>query len=175
MDLEQLLKQRHRGVENLNMTTQSSDSNDSPKNHYELLGIKPTATPQEIRRAYRELSKLYHPDTTELSSAIATKKFQALNEAYGTLSNPEQRLTYDHRIGYSRFYVSQAPRDRENHSGKDQPFESRYTYLDPTDRPLSAGEIFALFILGLTFAACLALVFILGITDSDVTLSSLIS
>lgn len=152
----------------------NSGSNDRPNNHYELLGVKPTASAQEIRRAYRELSKLYHPDTTELSSAIATQKFQALNEAYGTLSNPEQRLTYDQKIGYSRFYVSQSPRDVSDR--KDQPFvESRYTYLDATDRPLSAGEIFAIFILGLTFAACLALVFILGIADSDFTLSSLTS
>ncbi len=150
----------------------NSVSDDSPKNHYELLGVKPTASAQEIRRAYRELSKLYHPDTTELSSAIATQKFQALNEAYGILSNPEQRLSYDHKIGYSRFYVSQSPQDVDNGSGKVS-FESRYTYLDPTDRPLSAGEIFALFILGITFAACLALVLILGIADSDFTLSAL--
>ncbi|MEM9266151.1 MAG: J domain-containing protein [Cyanobacteria bacterium P01_F01_bin.13] len=155
--------------------TNSSDSNDSPKNHYELLGVKPTASAQDIRRAYRELSKLYHPDTTELSSAIATQKFQALNEAYGILSNPEQRLTYDQKIGYSRFYVSQSPKDVRNSSRSDQPFESRYTYLDATDRPLSAGEIFALFILGVTFMACLTLVFILGIADSDFTLSSPVS
>ena len=152
----------------------SSVSDDSPKNHYELLGVQPSASAQEIRRAYRELSKLYHPDTTELSDAIATQKFQALNEAYGTLSSPEQRLNYDHKIGYSRLYVSQSPRDLASPPGKSS-FESRYTYLDPTDRPLSAGEIFALFILGVTFAACLALVFILGIADSDFTLSSLSS
>lgn len=153
----------------------NSVSEDTPKNHYQLLGVKPTASAQDIRRAYRELSKLYHPDTTELASDVATRKFQALNEAYGVLSNPEQRLTYDEKIGYSRIYVSQAPRDMETRDRKDQPFESRYSYLDPTDRPLSPGEIFALFILGLTFAACLALVFILGIADSDFTLSSLVS
>ncbi|MEM7794776.1 MAG: J domain-containing protein [Cyanobacteria bacterium P01_C01_bin.118] len=153
----------------------NSVSGDSPKNHYQLLGIKPTASAQDIRRAYRELSKLYHPDTTELSSEAATRKFQALNEAYGVLSNPEQRLTYDQKIGYSRIYVSQSPKDMPTNARKDQPFESRYTYLDPTDRPLSPGEIFAIFILGLTFAACLALVFILGIADSDFTLSSLVS
>ncbi|MGD1853451.1 MAG: J domain-containing protein [Leptolyngbyaceae cyanobacterium] len=153
----------------------NSGSEDSPKNHYELLGVKPAASVQDIRRAYRELSKLYHPDTTALSSAIATQKFQALNEAYGVLSNPEQRQIYDQQIGYSRFYVSQAPKDIQS-DRKNQPFESRYTYLDATDRPLSAGEIFALFILGITFAACLALVFILGIADGDLTtLSSLLS
>ena len=153
----------------------NSGSEDSPKNHYQLLGVNPTASPQDIRRAYRELSKLYHPDTTELPDAIATQKFQALNEAYGVLSNPEERLTYDQKIGYSRIYVSQAPSDVRNNTLKNQPFESRYTYLDATDRPLSPGEIFALFILGLTFVACLALVFILGIADSDFTLSTLAS
>ena len=40
-------------------------------------------------------------------------------------------------------------------------------YLDPNDRPLSPGEIFALFILGLTFAACLALVVTVGLTRGD--------
>ncbi len=158
-----------------NSGSTSSKTNDSPKNHYDLLGVKPTASAQEIRRAYWELSKLYHPDTTELSSAIATQKFQALNEAYGTLSNPEQRLNYDNKIGFSKFYVSQAPNDLSRNSQGIQPFESRYTYLDPTDRPLSAGEIFALFILGVTFAACLALVFILGIADSEITLPPLAS
>lgn len=153
----------------------NSVSEDSPKNHYQLLGVKPTASAQDIRRAYRELSKLYHPDTTELSSEVATRKFQALNEAYGVLANPEQRLIYDEKIGYSRIYVSQSPKDIQSNLRKDQPFESRYTYLDPTDRPLSPGEIFALFILGLTFAACLALVFILGMADSDFTLSSFVS
>jgi hypothetical protein len=42
-------------------------------------------------------------------------------------------------------------------------------YLDPTDRPLSAGEIFALFILGLTFVACLALVVTVSLTRGDYT------
>ena len=60
--------------------------------YYVLLGLPPSASALEIRRAYRELSKRYHPDTTELPTAIATAKFQQLNEAYATLSNPERRL-----------------------------------------------------------------------------------
>ena len=42
--------------------------------HYDLLGVRPTASPQQIRRAFRDLSKLYHPDTTELPPAEATGK-----------------------------------------------------------------------------------------------------
>ncbi len=154
-------------------SNQASDSVRQAKNHYELLGVQPTASPQDIRRAYRELSKLYHPDTTELSAPVATAKFQALNEAYGVLSNPEQRESYNHQIGYSRFYVSQSPKDPVGDRQPSQSFESRYTYLDPTDRPLSPGEIFALFILGVTFMACLVLVIILGMADSDLTLPPL--
>lgn len=66
--------------------------------YYTLLRLHPTASAIEIRRAYRELSKSYHPDTTDLPSAIATAKFQQLNEAYATLSNPERRLTYDLKL-----------------------------------------------------------------------------
>ncbi|MEM9819141.1 MAG: J domain-containing protein, partial [Cyanobacteria bacterium P01_D01_bin.6] len=81
----------------------------SPPNHYALLKVKPTASPQQIRRAYRDLSKLYHPDTTELPPAIATEQFRRLNNAYATLSNPEMRTAYDYSIGISRIAVVQAP------------------------------------------------------------------
>ncbi len=80
-------------------------------NYYTLLELHPGASVIDIRRAYRELSKRYHPDTTELPAALATTKFQLLNEAYATLSNPERRLNYDLKIGYSRFGVIQAPSD----------------------------------------------------------------
>lgn len=133
-------------------------------NHYTLLGLHPSASAIEIRRAYRELSKRYHPDTTSLPSAIATAKFQQLNEAYATLSNPERRLTYDLKINYSRISVIQAPPDLNQPSSQ---WHSS-TYLDPTDRPLSAGEIFALFILGLTFLSCLLLAIAISLTRGDI-------
>jgi hypothetical protein len=130
--------------------------------YYALLGLHPSASVIEIRRAYRELSKHYHPDTTKLSTEIATIKFQELNQAYATLSNPERRTAYDYLIGYSRIAVIQAPSylDRPN-------FTKSSAYLDPTDRPLSAGEIFAVFILGLTFVGCLILAFALSLIRGD--------
>ena len=139
-----------------------------------MLSLRPNASVQDIRRAYRDLSKLYHPDTTELDSAIATVKFQALNEAYGTLSSPEKRLAYDYQIGYSRISVMQplkgnAPRPTASRNAAYDPTAS--AYLDPTDRPLSAGELFALFILGVTFIGCLILVFTMGLTHSDLPIT----
>lgn len=134
--------------------------------YYGLLGLHPSATPQQIRRAYREKSKLYHPDTTELAEAIAISKFQDLNEAYATLSSPERRLAYDLKIGYSRYSVI---RPAEPLNGK-IPTARHYrssAYLDPTDRPLSAGELFALFILGVTFVVCLILVVAVGLTRGE--------
>ncbi len=142
-----------------------------PNNHYERLGIKPTASVQQIRRAYRDLSKLYHPDTTALPSAIATVKFQQLNEAYATLSSPDKRFVYDQEIGFSRFYVSQVPRDLDTPVSAGKPFTSRHLYIDPTDRPLSAGELFALFLLGVTFVGCLALVVVISYTKGDITVN----
>jgi hypothetical protein len=151
------------------------ESRPKPFTHYDLLGVKPTASPQQIRRAFRDLSKLYHPDTTQLPAAEATEKFQQLNEAYGVLSSPDRRWTYDKQVGYSRISVMQ-PMEPLSRASAHTPRrkEPSNMYLDPTDRPLSAGEIFALFILGLTFVACLVLVITVGLTRSDyaVTLES---
>ncbi len=138
----------------------------SKPTYYSLLGLHPSASVIEIRRAYRELSKHYHPDTTKLPTAVATAKFQQLNEAYATLSNPERRLSYDLKIGYSRFGVIQAPPDL-NHPVSYSYDWSKSAYLDASDRPLSAGEIFALFILGLTLLGCLLLAIAIGLTRGE--------
>jgi hypothetical protein len=153
--------------------TQSNTSGGSTlklaNTYYGWLGLHPSASPLEIRRAYREMSKRYHPDTTHLPKPVAISKFQQLNEAYATLSNPERRLLYDSKIGYSRFNVIQAPDDLNQPAGQARSHSS--AYLDPTDRPLSSGEIFALFILGLTFIGCLLLAIILGLMRGDTALT----
>lgn len=120
--------------------------------YYNLLGLHPSASTWEIRSAYRKLSKLYHPDTTSLPVNIAKTKFQELNEAYATLSSPDKRYLYDLEIGYSRLNVIQAPPDYSSTASR--PIKA---YSGPTDRPLSPGEIFALFLLVLTFLGCLLL------------------
>ncbi|PZO44083.1 MAG: hypothetical protein DCF15_22180 [Phormidesmis priestleyi] len=142
-----------------------------PITYYELLGLKPAASVQDIRRAYRDLSKLYHPDTTKLESAVAIPKFQALNEAYATLSSPEKRFTYDLKIGYSRLsvQVGEGSAQGQSQSQSQSRQYSSNAYLDPTDRPLSAGELFALFILGITFLGCLLLVVTISLTKGEMT------
>ena len=124
------------------------------KNYYDLMDLHPSVSTIAIRRTYRQLSKKYHPDTTELPSHIAKVKFQRLNEAYATLSSPEKRSLYDLQIGYSRINVIQAP----DWSEPDRDRWSKTAYLDPIDRPLSSGEIFVLVLLGCTFVGCMILV-----------------
>ena len=124
-------------------------------NYYDLMDLHPSASTIAIRRAYRQLSKKYHPDTTLLPASVAVAKFQRLNEAYAVLSSPEARSLYDLKIGYSRINVIQAP--AWSNPDDDDKY-SRTAYLDPTDRPLSSGEIFMLVLLAITFIGCVGLV-----------------
>ena len=135
--------------------------------HYGLLGLHPAASVRDIRQAYRELSKLYHPDTTNLGTEAATQKFQQLNEAYAILSSPDRRSAYDLKIGYSRVMVVRTLPSLN----RPQPDRSTSSaYLDATDRPLSAGELFALFILGITFVGCLILAITIGLIKGEAAL-----
>ncbi len=145
---------------------------ETASNFYEVLGIPPTASVQQIRQAYRDLSKLYHPDTTKLPPATATAKFHQLNEAYATLSSPDRRNAYDLKIGYSRVSVIQPPVSINVPSVNSRRYRSS-AYLDPSDRPLSAGELFAVFILGVTFIGCLLLVVAIGMTRGDIAFQAL--
>lgn len=151
--------------------TPNDDSRSSSRvrlnTHYSLLGVPPSASVQEIRRAYRELSKRYHPDTTNLPVAVAKEKFHQLNEAYATLSSPERRSIYDQKIGYSRIYVVRPPQGLAQPVSSRPPVRASSAYLDPSDRPLSAGELFALFILGVTFLGCLILAVTIGLTRGE--------
>jgi curved DNA-binding protein CbpA len=71
----------------------------SEKDHYKLLGIAPSASVQEIKKAYRKLAFQYHPDRNQASQK-ANEKMQEINEAYATLSDPIKRKEYDIPRGY---------------------------------------------------------------------------
>ncbi|KAJ6805860.1 NAD(P)H-quinone oxidoreductase subunit T, chloroplastic [Iris pallida] len=69
--------------------------NQSSASHYQFLGVKAEADMEEIKAAYRRLSKEYHPDTTSLPLKAASEKFMQLREAYNVLSNEDRRKFYD--------------------------------------------------------------------------------
>lgn len=63
------------------------------REYYEVLGVDPGATPDEIKRAYRRLAREVHPDVSEEPGA--EERFKELGEAYAVLSDPEKRARYD--------------------------------------------------------------------------------
>lgn len=75
------------------------------QNHYEVLGIKTSATAEEVRRAYRVLARRYHPDVNP--GKASEDKFKAIASAYSVLGDPAKRLQFD--AEYERFLLHNSP------------------------------------------------------------------
>lgn len=63
--------------------------------YYEILGVSPDATDEEIRKAYRRRAKQFHPDINKAPDASA--KFQLIKRAYETLINKNHRILYNNQ------------------------------------------------------------------------------
>lgn len=75
------------------------------RDYYEVLGVSKTATPEELKKAYRKKAIQYHPDKNP-GDKEAEEKFKEAAEAYDVLSNPEKRKRYDqfgHNMGPQGF------------------------------------------------------------------------
>ena len=89
---------------------------------YKILGVSRDASDEEIKRAYRQLAKKYHPDRNP-GDADAAKKMQQVNAAYEQIKNPEKAqpntgyggsyggYSYDPFGGYQRTYQQQSQGD----------------------------------------------------------------
>jgi curved DNA-binding protein CbpA len=106
--------------------------------HYQRLGLPPLASPEEVRQAFRRLSKQLHPDTALLSSSEAHRAFRDLQEAYAILSDPDRRRAYDRQLAIAAPATLPPP---------PPPSAPRSAELS-SRRPLSGGEWFALVLLG---------------------------
>ena len=71
------------------------------RDYYEVLGINKSATPDQIKSAYRKLAVKYHPDKNP-DNKSAEDKFKEASEAYHVLSNPERKQSYDN-FGHAAF------------------------------------------------------------------------
>lgn len=63
------------------------------KDYYQILGVPRDADEKQIKKAYRNLARKYHPDVN--SDASSEERFKSINEAYQVLSDPEKRAMYD--------------------------------------------------------------------------------
>src|ERR1700684_975556 len=70
----------------------------SKKDYYEILGVKKSASAEEIRKAFRKLARKYHPDVNPGDKA-AEEKFKTISEANDVLSDPKKRKIYD-QVGF---------------------------------------------------------------------------
>src|SRR3954471_6835420 len=79
------------------------------KNYYEILGVKKSATADEIRKAFRKLARKHHPDVNPGDKA-AEEKFKTISEANDVLSDPKKRKIYD-QLGFYSDNIDQATAD----------------------------------------------------------------
>ncbi len=64
------------------------------QDYYQTLGVPRAASPDDIKKAFRKLARVHHPDVAK-DKASAEEKFKVINEAYEVLGDPEKRKRYD--------------------------------------------------------------------------------
>jgi uncharacterized membrane protein YkvA (DUF1232 family) len=71
-------------------------------NYYEMFGISVNAGPEELRRAYHDQLKIWHPDKNADRLPEAEETTKILNQAYSVLSDPERRKQYDRMLHFTK-------------------------------------------------------------------------
>src|SRR5580658_7653436 len=92
------------------------------KDYYATLGVKKTATPEEIRKAFRKAARKYHPDVNP-NDKKAEEKFKEISEANDILSDEKKRKIYD-QVGFYSDQIDPAQAEayaRQQASGGGRP------------------------------------------------------
>ncbi|WP_432665116.1 DnaJ domain-containing protein [Wukongibacter baidiensis] len=91
------------------------------KNLYEILGVSKDANDSEIKKAYRQMAKKYHPDLNK-GDKTAEEKFKEAADAYQVLSNADLREEYDKRLSNDNRTNNNKKQDRYQSSKRDTNF-----------------------------------------------------
>lgn len=135
-------------------------------NYYKILELPYNASVSDVKRAYREKAKSFHPDVS--CSEAAKKEFQLLNQAYSVLSDAEARRKYDILLFYRYSVMNEhfkkrkrksdqrkgsRKRRRSHANGKNMTSTARgYRYYKPDPPPIFKFGIYAT---GIVFGVCL--------------------
>jgi molecular chaperone DnaJ len=106
------------------------------QDYYELLGVSRTASPDDIKKAYRKLAMQHHPDRNQ-GNKDAEKKFKELNHAHDVLKDPDKRAAYD-RYGAAAFEGGHGPGGPGGMNG--QGFDFGSVFGDIFDEMFNAGR-----------------------------------
>jgi tetratricopeptide (TPR) repeat protein len=69
------------------------------RNYYEVLGLSPQSSTDQIKKKYRELARKFHPDVVQ-DKALGQRVFTQINQAYSVLGDPERRAQYNDTLQY---------------------------------------------------------------------------
>jgi curved DNA-binding protein CbpA len=108
----------------------SSSRSTTTDDWYEVLGVKPTATQDEIKRAYHIQALKWHPDRNKADMAV--KEFKRVGEAYSILSDQAKRNTYDENMKKLRTAAQQ-----QSHDNDWGPFTNQQTAYRPQQQRTS--------------------------------------
>lgn len=155
---------------------------------YERLGVAPTATAAEIRRAYLQLARVHHPDfhTDESDRLANEREMQSINEAWAVLGDPDRRRAHDERM---RLTVSEPRSPGAPVPGRYDfvPFDDGDDEIDPrllddvgvegteVSRSVQIAPVICLLggILGLVLGVIVNLPFLIAVGGIGVVLSAL--
>lgn len=119
--------------------------------HYATLGIPRNASPEQVKRGYREKAKQYHPDRDP--SPLSAERFRAAQQAYETLRDPLLRIAYDARYN---------PAPAKDPRYRPQPRQSHTASVEP-DLKVRSFAFLGLHVTGLVFGCVLAAGLVLGV------------
>lgn len=137
----------------------------APRTHYQVLGVAPGASAEEIRRAHRQLARVLHPDrlasASDAERTLAERRMREVNAAWTTLSDPTRRAEYDRLLaggtaagtgaGSTRTATG-ARRSGSSAGGRPEDADdpdlayarARAAQVDPDEPDLSAGHFWLL-------------------------------
>ena len=104
------------------------------QDYYQVLGVLPCASLEEIHEAYRQLAFQFHPDMNMMSlpndQKIADQKMLEINEAYDTLSDSAKRRAYDLPMGYNTTLPRFKRGSKVRVNARASPFHDRIGVVD---------------------------------------------